>query len=159
MTKICMLSTGHDPLDDRIYYKETLSLVKRFFPIVLVMPGRGDDFKNSAGVAFVPLNNSSSLLSRLLAVPRSIGAVLKIKPDVCHFHDYELIFILPFLKLFSRCKTIYDVHEVYPEMVLDSKKLPRMLLPCVAKIVDMSEKVLARLSDIIVTADENITAR
>lgn len=159
MTKICMLSTGHDPLDDRIYYKETLSLAKRYPSIILVMPGNESDFTDQNDIEFLPLQNTGSLLSRLLAIPKAIKTIAKIKPQICHFHDYELIFALPFLKLFTTCKTIYDVHEVYPEMVNESEKLPRILTRHLAKFVNVSEKMLSRLADCIVTSDENISER
>jgi len=60
-----------------------------------------------------------------LQSPEPSAAVLKIKPDICHIHDFELVLALPFLRLFSSCKLVYDVHEVYPEMVEASKKIPR----------------------------------
>ena len=158
--KICMLSTGHAPLDDRIYYKEVISLAKRFSPIILVMPGEQSDYiYEENGIRFVPLRKAESLITRFLIIPQAIKKVIKIQPQVCHIHDYELIFILPFLRLFSRCKIIYDVHEVYPEMVMESKKIPRLLCPFMSKLVDISEKILSKLANYIITADGNISKR
>jgi len=37
---------------------------------------------------------------------------LKIKADVCYFHDPELIHIRVLLKLFTRKKVICDIHEL-----------------------------------------------
>jgi glycosyltransferase involved in cell wall biosynthesis len=157
--KIVVLSTGHSPLDDRIFYKEVLSLTKRYNDIVFVMPGEKADFEEREGIKFVPLRKAGSLLSRFLLVPQAIMAVLKLRPDICHFHDFELIFALPFLRLFTRCKIIYDVHEVYPEMILDSNKIPGHLRPFISWAVDVCEKILARLAHRIITTDDSIKER
>lgn len=154
-----MLSTGHDPLDDRIYYKETLSLAKLYSPITLVTPDYGSDFMEAPGIKYLPLNNTGSIVSRFLVIPKAIKTVLKINPLVCHFHDYELIFALPVIRLFSRCKVIYDVHEVYPEMVEASTKIPSFLRPFFAKLADILERALSHLCHYIITTDENIADR
>lgn len=157
--KICMLSTGHNPLDDRIFYKETLSLRKKYQTIVLVMPGEKSDFENNNGIEYVPLHKADSLLTRFLSVPQALITLLKIKPQVCHFHDYELIFILPFLRFFLKCKNIYDAHENYTEMMLDSNKVPPKIKPYLAKFVDSSEKLFSRFADHVITPVEVISKR
>jgi glycosyltransferase involved in cell wall biosynthesis len=158
--KICMLSTGHNHLDDRIYYKEALSLLKRGGDIVIIASG---EVKRSGeipdGVEFVSLGQWRSLWSRFSLIPKAVMAVLRVKPDVCHFHDFELIFALPFLRMFSRCRIIYDVHEVYPEMALESVKIPRPLRTVTAKLVGLSERLFARLAHYIITTDDGIAKR
>jgi glycosyltransferase involved in cell wall biosynthesis len=125
-----------------------------------VTPGDVPDFPgNVSGIEFIQIEGSDSLLSRLWIIPRAILTVLRIRPRVCHFHDYELIFALPFLRLLSRCRIIYDVHEFYPEMALESNKIPHLIRPLVARMVDMSEKILSRLADCIITATEDISKR
>jgi glycosyltransferase involved in cell wall biosynthesis len=160
MKKICMLSTGHTPMDDRIFYKEVLSLAKRYEQIVLLMPGRKEDFPGGQpGIRYIPLRQSGSLLARFFLLPGAVAAVLKSRPSVCHFHDFELIFILPFLRVFSGCRIIYDVHEAYPEMVLGSAKVPRLLRPFLARLADVTEKLLARYAHCVIAADDNIAGR
>ncbi len=159
--KICMLSTGHGPLDDRIYYKEVLSLTKRYSQITLVMPGEKSDFQNNRDprVSFVPLKKPRSLLGRFLVIPQAVKTVLKLRPDIIHFHDYELIFSLSLLRFFSNAKIVYDVHEVYPEMVLDSPRIPPRIKPIIAKLVYHSEKCFSRMAECIITADDSIRVR
>ena len=160
MNKICMLSSGHSPLDDRIYYKEVLSLVQHYPSITIVAPEDSSGYQiDEAGIEFIYLRKKSSLVSRFLIILQAIITILKIRPEICHFHDFDLIFALPFLRLFSRCKFIYDVHEVYPEMAMESKKIPRLIRPFLSKIVDVSEIMLSHLTDYIVTADDNISER
>lgn len=157
--KICMLSTGHNALDDRIYYKETLSLLKQYTEIVLLTPGDSQNFEGGTNLIHIQLKNNASILSRLFGIPKAIYILSKIKPNICHFHDYELIFALPFLKLFTRCKIIYDVHEVYPEMASVSQKIPQAIRPIIVRFIDLSEKMLSKLTNYIIAADENIAKR
>lgn len=158
--KICMLSSGHSPRDDRIFYKETLTLAKRFDQIYLVMPADKLDYKvTNSNIIFVALRKSKTVLSRFFVIPQAIITILKIRPQICHFHDYELIFALPFIRLFSRCKIIYDVHESYPEMAMESKKFNHRLRSLLGKLVDISEMILSRLADHIITSDDNIADR
>ncbi|MBD3338568.1 MAG: glycosyltransferase [Candidatus Lokiarchaeota archaeon] len=157
---VCMLSTGHGPLDDRIYYKEVHSLRKKYSSIYMIMPDGKDDFpQDNEQIKFIPLRKVNSLLSRFLIIPQALIKLLKLKPTVCHFHDFELIFTLPFIRLFSSIKIIYDIHEVYPEMAYDSQKIPKLLRPLMEKLVDISERFFARFAHYLITADENIAER
>jgi glycosyltransferase involved in cell wall biosynthesis len=156
MTNICMLSTGHSPRDDRLYHKEAISLAKIYPEIVLVMPGEEADFNEHKGIKYVPLKKANSIIARLMLIPIALVTVLKIRPEVCHFHDYELLLILPFLRLLSKCKIIYDVYEAHPEMVLQSNNIPDILKPLLAKLVNLNERILSRFAHSIITADDNI---
>jgi glycosyltransferase involved in cell wall biosynthesis len=158
--KIMMLTTGHSPFDDRIYFKETLSLAKKYARIILVAPGGKAEYSiKEPGIEYVPLPKAGSLMARTLLIFRAAFAVIRIRPDVCHFHDFELIFALPLIRLFSGCKIIYDVHEFYPESVLESDKVPLSCRPFFAGAVDVSEKCLARLAHYIITTDDSIRQR
>lgn len=160
--KICMLSIAHGPYDDRIYYKETLSLSKKYSNIYIIAPCRDEDNDNvheENEIRVLPLNTSGSKLRRFLNIATAIRMIHKIKPDICHFHEYEFIFGLPLLRLLSKCRIIYDVHEAYPEMVEQSRKVPASIRPYVAKFVDITERVLSRMTDYVITADNNIAER
>jgi glycosyltransferase involved in cell wall biosynthesis len=160
MNKICMLSTGHGPMDDRIFYKESLSLSKRYKQIYLVTPGKPSDFRwDGSGIEYIPVKKSSSLLSRFTVLPALLRTVLKLHPDVIHFHDYEIIFLLPFFRLMSKSILIYDSHECYPEMVLQSQRIPRMLRPLASLLVRASERVAASLVHHVITPVDDISER
>lgn len=158
---ICMLSTAHSHLDDRIYYKQVLSLATRYPSICVVAPEEAllKHYINKPGIEFVSLKSAKSLLSRFSVIPKAIITMMKIQPQVCHFHDFELIFALPFLRLFTKSKIIYDVHEVYPEMAEESQKIPNRLRFVTSKMVDFIERRLSRLAHFIITTDENISSR
>ncbi len=155
-----MLSTGHGPLDDRIFYKQVLSLAKRYERIYVVTPGEAPGENLWAPrVRFVSLPRPTSLWARFRLLPAAVRQVRRLRPDVCHFHDLELIFALPWLRLFTRARLIYDVHESYPDMVRESEKVPPLLRPLLARLVDVCERTLARLAHHLITADESVARR
>lgn len=156
-----MLSTGHGALDDRIYYKETLSLLSKLGgDIVVVASGDvPEGIQVPAGVEFLSLGKWHSLWSRFSLIPKAAMAVLRMDPEVCHLHDFELLFVVPFLRLFSKCKIIYDDHEVYYDMALESNKLPGFLRRVAAIVVDISERILSRCAHHVITPTEGLSER
>lgn len=157
--KIVVLTTGHRPDDDRIYYKQILSLLSRYPRIDLVAPvGAGETFALDPGVVLHPLPRRRGPLGRLLTAFQAALRVVRLKPDVCHFHDLDFVVMVPLVRMCCRTKIIYDVHEVYPESMLISPKIPAGLRPAAARIVEVVEKRCARFCAHIVTADEPNTA-
>ncbi|MDQ7786440.1 MAG: glycosyltransferase family 4 protein [Thermodesulfovibrionales bacterium] len=133
--------------------------MKRYTSITIIAPDSATDMVTNIGVRYLPLNRGTSILKRLTAIPQAVRVLLRLAPDVCHFHDFEFLFALPLLKLLCRSKIIYDVHEAYPEAALASPIIPAFLRPFVALIVDKTEQILSRLADYIITSDERIAER
>lgn len=153
--KIVVLTTAHRPNDDRIYYKEILGLRTRYPEILVVAPVRpGEIFDLGPGVVLHPVARRRGLAGRLWTVLAAAANVVRLKPDVCHFHDLEFVLAVPWLRLLSRTRFVYDVHEVYPESMLISPRLPAALRPAVARAVALAEKFCARFCAYVVTADE-----
>lgn len=153
--KIVVLTTAHRPNDDRIYYKEILGLRTRYPEIHVVAPVRpGEAFDLGPGVVLHSVARRRGLAGRLWTVLAAAAKVVRLKPDVCHFHDLEFVLAVPWLRLFRRTRFVYDVHEVYPESMLISPRIPAALRPAVARTVDLVEKFCARFCAYVVTADE-----
>lgn len=154
------MSTGHTPLDDRVYYKQVVSLLGEYGNITMLMRGRPGDFKEpNKDILYMPLGPGSSIMGRLRLIPKGLLRLWRMKPKIIHFHDFELVFALPIMRLLPDCKLIYDVHEVYPEMVMDSAKLPSVVKPFLAGGVWACEMLLSLLADQIVTTDDSIAHR
>ena len=145
----------HPPKDDRIYYKQVLSLVERYPAITLIAPlenGAPAEFHPS--VRFIPLPKASGIIGRLRSILTAAVMVRRMNPDVCHFHDFDLILAVPLIRMFKKIRVVYDSHEAYPEMFKRSPRLPRFLRNPGARIVNAVEKGLARWCTLVVTADE-----
>ena len=152
--KIVVLTTCHNPNDDRIYYKEMLSLLTKYPEIHLIAPSvSNENYELSSDVKFHTLRRRRGALGRLLTVFEAASKVIRMKPDVCHFHDLDFVIMVPVLRLFSKTKIVYDSHELYPESMLTSPNIPLYFRPLVAWIVNLIEKGCSRQCSLIVTAD------
>ncbi|MGD9613314.1 MAG: glycosyltransferase family 4 protein [Kiritimatiellia bacterium] len=150
-----VLTTGHRPDDDRIFYKQVVSLMTVYPRILLVAPVRpGETYQLAPAVELHPLTGRPGLCGRLLRILQAARQVVRLRPDVCHFHDLDFVVAVPALRWLTRTRFVYDAHEVYPESMLISPKIPAGLRPLAARIVDVVEKACARRCALVVTADE-----
>ncbi|UWG96992.1 glycosyltransferase family 4 protein [Dehalobacter sp. DCM] len=157
--KICILTTGHPALDNRIFYKQALSLKKQYDEITLIAPDQQSRY-NHEGIEIIGVPRSSSLMGRFQLGDTVVAKAIEVKADVYHFHDFELIYkVLKIKKAIPNCKLVYDVHEHYPDMMRMSRKVPTVLRPLAAFIVDRTEAHYARKFDHIITADDAVMAR
>ena len=157
---IAVVTTGHRPDDDRIYFKEIAGLLTRYPRIDLIAPTEpGETFGLAPGVALHPIPRRGGIVGRLLTVLRAARAVIRLAPDICHFHDLDFILAVPFVRLLSKAKLIYDVHELYPERMLISNKIPRWTRRPASGLVDVFEKALARWCALVVAAVDPIAER
>lgn len=125
-----MVSCLHSLYDDRIYWKEALSLKKHGFNVIHVGVGdENSDTISEHGIRLVCvkrkryfLNPIIDKLFRTLTLRPNIYKQLylllkKIDASVYHLHDLQLNKIGVKLKRSShRIKIVYDVHEPYPEI-------------------------------------------
>lgn len=152
--KIVVLTTGHRPDDDRVYYKEVLSLLAQYPTVDLVAPVKpGETYDLKPGVVLHPLVRRPGLAGRLRTMFAAAAAAVRLKPDVCHFHDLDFVIMAPWVRWRTGARMVYDAHEVYPESMLISPHIPAGLRPLAAWIVDRVEKACARACSLIVTAD------
>lgn len=151
-TRVAMLTTRHSAQDDRIYFKQALSIAKRF-DVVVIAPDDGDDLAWQDGIESVPIPRRSTILGRLWNLAEAVTAVRKSNVGVCHFHDLDLVLAVPALRLLTRAKLVFDSHEAYPQQMLVSPKIPDYARPFTSWLVNIVEKTLVRLCHHVVTAD------
>ncbi|NLZ49306.1 MAG: glycosyltransferase family 4 protein [Clostridiales bacterium] len=157
--KICILTTGHNALDDRIFYKQALSLKEISDDITIIAPDLKESYEVD-GIKIIGVTKPESLLDRFRIMDELIDKAIEQKADIYHFHDYEIILkTLKIKKKLPKAKIIYDVHEHYPDMVRMSKKLPKAIKPFVALAVDLVEKMKTKKFDYIITADDAVKER
>jgi glycosyltransferase involved in cell wall biosynthesis len=158
--RICVVTTLHEPKDDRIYYKEVLSLRKRYRDITLVAPRSSPtDEPLAPGVRFVPLSRRRGLTWRLLRLPEALVKICRLRPDVCHLHDFDLVALIPFLRVLTGAKLVYDVHEIFPEHVRSSFSNRPWLGSFLARCVEWLEYKLAGKCHVVLTVVDYQTHR
>ncbi len=144
--RVLVLTSGHEALDGRIYAREAKSLYAMGADVTVV----GRLTRGAAGrVRVVPVAPVSSRVARFLLQPwRCVWAARRMKPDIVHFHDAEMLATLPVAKLvWPRSKFVYDVHEDFPNLMLIREWFPRPLRPLVRTVTALVEKGLALLAD------------
>ncbi|GAB4450092.1 MAG: glycosyltransferase family 4 protein [Bacteroidia bacterium] len=144
---ICHITSVHHPLDDRIFYKEVLSLNKKY-SVCLIAPYSHDFIENYIPIFSVRKFNNRFL--RICITPWLLFfKIIKINPKVIHFHDPELIFIGWLLK-FLRYKVIYDSHEFYEKQILSKHYLPYWIRKILSFVYNMVYYISLSLFDKII---------
>lgn len=111
--KITVFTTVHPYFDNRIFFKQIKSLLKKYD--VEYFAQINDDVKADLGEnkGFLKINlfkRHRGRLKRILKGYQLIPSLLKTHADLFIFHDFELLPIGIILKMFRK-KVIFDMHE------------------------------------------------
>lgn len=147
---ICMLTSGHDVFDNRIYYKEILSLKRKYEKIYLVAPGN-KDFVTEDGIIVRCFPKRKNWCDRRIPMQNIFDIACKIKADIYHAHEPDSFQVATKLKRELGSKIIYDSHEYYPEAFSEHFKFGKSL---VQKIIYLYEKKIAKQADCIITVND-----
>jgi glycosyltransferase involved in cell wall biosynthesis len=157
--RVAHLTSVHLRNDVRIFEKEAVSLASEGYEtFLLVGDGSGDETRD--GVRRVDVGRAPrSRLARMLVQPlRIVVRAAKLRADVYHFHDPELIFIGLILRACG-AHVIYDSHEDLPRDVMSKQWIPGALRPAVGRAVEILEDFSARHFSAVVTATPHIERR
>jgi len=153
--KIAHLTTVHPPFDVRIFHKECKTLAKSGYEVYLIAQHDKEEIVD--GIHLIPLPIVRSRIRRMIYLPiRALKEALKLKANIYHFHDPELIPIGVLLKVFAKGKVIYDVHEDVPKQIMSKYWIPKKLRGIISFIVNLGEKKFSFLFDAIITATDDI---
>ncbi|MFO7891896.1 MAG: glycosyltransferase [bacterium] len=145
--KICHLTTAHYPLDNRIFYKECLSLKKAGYDVIIIAPNSDD--KIVKGVKILSIPKYQNLKKRLsITIFHILKKSFKVNADIYHFHEPELI-LVGLLLFFKNKRVIYDVHENYITSIEQREYLNNILKFILKKIFYVIENFASRFFEII----------
>lgn len=137
MAKICMISVNHSPLDDRIFYKEAITLKKEGHELFMicradengVLFDMGNTIKLNTpqqtelefeGIKTYPIKSPFTKLDKTLKkffkgpfYYDFIAKALEIDADVYHAHEPESYYIGLQIAKKNGAKVIFDSHESY----------------------------------------------
>ncbi len=118
--KICHITTVHRLSDARIFDKECKSLACAGYETILIV--QNDAHTIIDGISIKALPETKERFTRISRFPWHIfKIILSEHPNVCHFHDPELIPLGLLCKIIGK-KVIYDVHEDYPLSLLSNNR-------------------------------------
>ncbi|NND77443.1 MAG: glycosyltransferase [Flavobacteriales bacterium] len=138
MTKVCHISTVHDPLDVRVFFKECLSLSKHFDVSLVIKQNEKSAVDR---VNLIPIKPFKNKVLRVLFSPFTAFAKARLtKASIYHLHDPELLIIAPLFRLFGD-KVIFDKHENVAGQILSKHWLgPQFVRKAVSKIYEILER-------------------
>ena len=157
--KICMLTTVHQPFDTRIFHKESKSLQKAGHTVTLIAPSDTASKNNVDGIQVITIIKPGLKILHPITMLRVFIAGLRQDCDVYHCHEPGSLFVCSLLKLLRRTKLVYDAHEHYPSIISENSLFPKYLKHLVDKIVDRSEKILCKFTNIIITVNHSLGKR
>ncbi|HFU7090346.1 TPA: glycosyltransferase family 4 protein [Bacillus cereus] len=152
--KVFMFSSVHPWNDTRVFYKEAVSLAQEGYVVKLCA------VKNNAKYDGMVENLTVEYLPRVKRIARPIVWIrlcikaFREKADVYHFHDPELLIVGYFLKVFTKSKVIYDMHEDFPAAIKSKAWIPNFIRGKLSKTVAHIEKFLMRRCDAVIYAEK-----
>jgi glycosyltransferase involved in cell wall biosynthesis len=155
MTKVCILSSVHIALDNRVFYREARSLHRAGFDVTLIAVHDRDEIKDGIQIIALPRVPRWQRPRVWLSLFRH---ALSTRADIYLFHDPELLLLTPWLRWLTGKPTVYDVHEVYADFIKVKDYMPAWLRYPIAWVFGWLEPWLARLQSGLVFADDQIAA-
>jgi glycosyltransferase involved in cell wall biosynthesis len=170
---VCMLSCLHSLQDDRIYWKEALTLKKAGYNVVHIGLGNEKaDYYSKEGIRLIQVYHRryfrhpvADKLFRIITFRRNstrniFTAAQSLQATVYHLHDLQLNRIGPQLKRLPWFpKVIYDVHESYKDLFIGhSPWLLQPLFYFYGSYIQHWEIKKARHYDAIIATEEYVWA-
>lgn len=149
--KICHVTSVHHRYDTRIFQKECKSLAEHGYDVFLVV---NDDLSDEIieGVHILSTGiNPKNRLDRIFNSTERLGNLaLKLKADLYHFHDIEMLFLAKKLKK-KGYLVVFDVHEDAAVEILEKKWIPKPLRKLVSCGYQIIEKRILPKMDALIT--------
>lgn len=144
-TKVAVITSFHRDFDARIW-KHCKSLSNMGYSVDLICPWVISSKENFDGIRFHTFKRISSRVIRMLLVPfvvlikllRVINYI-----DIIHFHDIDLLPLMAFISLFK--PVVYDVHENYPNEMIDREWIPKLLRKPLFYLVRWSQNLFSKV--------------
>lgn len=114
---VCHISTLHNALDVRIFHKQAKTLARAGYNVTVIAPYRSNTIVGGVGIVGLPDPNPGRT-TRLFGVDRlAFRLASRQHGYVYHLHDPELLPWGLLLRLLTRAKVVYDVHEDYAKVI------------------------------------------
>ncbi|TVQ80656.1 MAG: glycosyltransferase [Bradymonadales bacterium] len=138
---IVQLTSAHPALDNRIFFKECVSLARSGYDVTLIAPHTKNEVVQ--GVRIIKLPVFKNRLVRWLTNPLLVFfKAIRQRARLYHFHDPELIPVGLALRLFGKV-VVYDIHEDYVSSIQQKEYLPKSIARMTAPIFGCLEQLAA----------------
>lgn len=157
--KTCVhMSSVHSQFDVRIFHRECKTLAAGGYRVILI--AQGDVGEKREGIELVALKPPRNRVGRFVGLVKVlVGRMIKERAEIYQIHDFELLPIALAIKIGTRAKVIYDVHEDMPEVILSRAWVHPWLRTPLSRIAKRIEQYVARRLDLIVAATATIAGK
>jgi glycosyltransferase involved in cell wall biosynthesis len=157
--RVAHLTSAHSRADVRIFLKECRSLAAAGFEVFLIVSdGQGSTLTEGVHIVDVGPRAARRLGRALVTAARVFAAARRLRADIYHFHDPELIPWALLLRM-AGAQVVYDAHENLSDDILSKHYLPAALLRPLSLIVGRCELLAARGLSAVVAATPDILQR
>jgi len=141
--KICVF-TIHRAKDVRVLNRHCRSLQRLGMDVTLIAVSETGSYDDD-GIKVIGYTKWRGLFQRVKTLLRITVLAYQQKADIYHFHDPDLLFFAPFLRLFTLKPVVYDIHEFYTRQI--PLKVPNIFLlqKLAALVVLLRESFLGML--------------
>ncbi len=142
------LTSVHQPFDQRIFHKECRTLAQAGFRVTLMAPGDRARMVQD-GVEILSVARPTGRRQRIAVWREILARVRALQPDLVHFHDPELLTLVPALRtaLGAQTPLIYDVHEYFVTSFAHKVWIPPALRGLSGQGAALLERRLGRAVD------------
>ena len=156
-SKVCHVTTVHQPNDNRIFFKECKSLSLAGYDVTLLCANAKSTVRD--GIKIIGFAGHTQRLKRffITSLFRVFVEAWKVNADIYHLHDPELVWMGLLLRLTGK-KVIMDVHENNAAAILSrpymTNNFSKKVLSTIIKLV---ERITLPFFSAIITARPDIS--
>lgn len=145
---IALCSTAYQFDYTRIFHRQALSLAKYFkVTIYGCAPFREKTFQeNLRVIGLPPWQRKFDRIRNLFLLWRKLK---RAKADIFIFHDTVGMLLIPWIKIFQRAKTVYDIHENFHGWIREKEWIPKPFRSLAAYSYILLERIVLNYTDMI----------
>lgn len=154
--RVCHVTSSHETNDVRIFQKECLSLASAGYDVYLIGPGES---RKEGDVTIVGTKyRGQSRIKRFLIQPCiAYHRARKLKCDIYHLHDPELVPYIPFFKKIG--KVIFDSHEDILGDDYNREWIWKPIQKYIATIMTAFLRIYLKRADVLISVSPQIVKR
>jgi glycosyltransferase involved in cell wall biosynthesis len=158
MVKVCHLTSVHSATDERIFYKECVSLANAGYEVFIVAPNTKNYTNLGVNIIGVEPKRDGRLYRMFFLTKEVFRKGLEIDAEVYHLHDPELLPIG--LKLIKKGKrVIFDSHEDVAAQISTKTWIPKPVRLFLSYMFLRYEKKVLSQFDAVVSVTPSIVER
>lgn len=156
--KVGVLTSAHPPFDARVFLKECKSLSEAGYQVTLIVPHDQDEERDGVQIKAVP-KRKGRFRRYTLTLWDLYREAVKLRAEIYHVHDPELLLVGALLKVRTGSKLIFDSHEDYLNVVLRRDWIPGPLRRLVSAVSRLVIRLTLPFFDAVIAATEEIGQR